>query len=72
METLKIDILNEQEKKVLVEFLDSKNYHYRSDTDDYTLSEEEVAIMVKRKNDFLSGKMSARPWSEIKQQYDSV
>jgi len=36
METLKIDIQNEQEKKVVLAFLDSLHYQYRTDSDDYT------------------------------------
>ncbi len=72
METLKIDIQNDDEKKVLLAFLDSLNYHYRSDNDDYVLTEEQIEIMVQRKRDFLAGKTTSRPWSEIKQRYEGV
>ncbi len=72
METLKIDIQNDQEKKVLLAFLDSLSYHYRSDSDDYVLSDDQVKEMVKRKADFLSGKTTSRAWSEIKQRYEGV
>jgi hypothetical protein len=72
METLTIDIQNEEEKKVLLAFLDSLNYHYRTDNDDYTLTEEQVELMVQRKNNFMEGKTTARPWSEIKQRYEGV
>jgi hypothetical protein len=72
METLKIDIQNDEEKKVLLAFLDSLNYHYRSDNDEYALTEEQIQIMVQRKHDFLAGKTTARPWNEIKQRYKGV
>lgn len=72
METLKIDIQNDQEKKVLLAFLDSLSYHYRSDSDDYALTDAQVQEMLKRKADFLAGKTTARPWSEIKQRYEGV
>jgi hypothetical protein len=72
METLKIDIQNDQEKKVLLAFLDSLSYHYRSESNDYVLSDEQVKEMVKRKADFLSGKTTSRSWSEIKQRYEGV
>jgi len=72
METLKVDIQNDQEKKVLLAFLDSLSYHYRSDSDDYVLSDDQVKEMVKRKADFLSGKTTSRAWSEIKQRYEGV
>ncbi|MDB5003951.1 MAG: hypothetical protein JWQ34_2176 [Mucilaginibacter sp.] len=72
METLKIDIQNDQEKKVLLAFLDSLSYHYRSESNDYVLSDEQIKEMVKRKADFLSGKTTSRSWSEIKQRYEGV
>jgi hypothetical protein len=72
METLTIDIQNEEEKKVLLAFLDSLNYHYRTDNDEYTLTEEQVENIVQRKNDFLQGKTTSRPWSEIKKSYEGA
>jgi len=72
METLRVDIQNEQEKKVLVAFLDSLSYHYTSDTDDFMLSDDEVKKMVERKANFLAGKTTSRPWNEIKQRYEGV
>ena len=72
METLRVDIQTEQEKKVLLAFLDSLNYHYRTDSDDYILSDEEIQEMLKRKADFLAGKTTSRPWNEIKKRYEGV
>lgn len=72
METLKIDIQNDQEKRVLLAFLDSLNYHYRSESDDHTLSDEQVQEMLKRKADFLAGKTTARSWDDIKRKYEGV
>jgi hypothetical protein len=72
METLKIDIQNDSEKKVLLAFLDSLSYHYRTENDDYTLTDAEIQEMLKRKADFLDGKTTSRPWSEIKKDYKGV
>ena len=72
METLKIDIQNDQEKKVLIDFLDSLNYPYRSENDDYILTDAEIQEMIRRKTDFLDGKITSRPWKEIKQKYEGV
>ncbi len=72
METLKIDIQNEQEKKVLLAFLDSLSYHYSTDSDSYILSDAEIKELVQRKSDFLAGKTTSRPWIEIKQRYEGV
>lgn len=72
METLKIDIQNDQEKKVLLAFLDSLSYHYTSENDDYVLTDDEVKEIVRRKTDFLAGKTTARPWDDIKKRYEGV
>jgi len=72
METLTIDIQNEQEKAVLLAFLDSLHYQYRTETDDYVLNDAEIAEMLKRKEDYLSGKVQTRSWSEIKKRYEGV
>jgi hypothetical protein len=66
VETLRVDIQTEQEKKVLLAFLDSLNYRYQIDNGDYTLSDEEVQEIIKRKANFLAGKTTSRPWIEIK------
>jgi hypothetical protein len=72
METLKIDIQNDDEKRVLMAFLDSLNYHYRSENDDYVLSDTQIQEMIKRKTDFLAGTTTSRPWDEIKKRYEGV
>jgi len=72
METLKIDIQNDQEKKVLLAFLDSLSYHYRSESDDYILTDDQVKEMIRRKTDFLAGKTTSRSWNEIKTRYEGV
>ena len=72
METLKIDIQNDQEKKVLLAFLDSLSYQYRTESDDYTLTDDQIKKMVDRKAALLAGKTTSRPWNEIKQRYEGV
>jgi len=72
METLKIDIQNDQEKKVLLAFLDSLSYQYRTESDNYTLTDDQIKKLVDRKADLLAGKTTSRPWNEIKQRYEGV
>jgi C-terminal processing protease CtpA/Prc len=72
MEILKIDVQNEQEKKVLLAFLDSLNYQYRSDSDDYVLNDAEIREMLQRKDDYITGKTTSKLWSEIKKRYEGV
>ncbi|WP_183558163.1 addiction module protein [Mucilaginibacter sp. SP1R1] len=66
METLKVDIQNDQEKKVLLAFLDSLNYHYRIELNDSAIPNQQDKELEQRKADFLSGKASSLPWSENK------
>jgi len=72
MDTLKIDIQNDQEKKVLLAFLDSLNYQYRTESDNYILTDDQIKKLVDRKADLLAGKTTSRPWNEIKQRYEGV
>lgn len=63
METLKVDIQNNQEKKVLLAFLDSLNYQYKIENNDY-VTDEQLSELDQRRADMLSGKASSLPWSE--------
>lgn len=66
METLRVDIQNEQEKRVLLAFLDSLDYNYRIDNESDAVLEQQAKEMVSRKADFLAGKTSSLPWNETK------
>ncbi len=72
METLKIELQSEQEKQVLLAFLDSLHYEYRTETEDYVLNDDEIKEMIKRRDEYFSGKIITRPWSEIKKRYEGV
>lgn len=66
METLRVDIQNEQEKRVLLAFLDSLDYNYRIDNESDAVLEQQAKDLANRKADFLAGKASSLPWSETK------
>ncbi|SKB58862.1 hypothetical protein [Dyadobacter psychrophilus] len=40
--------------------------------DDYVISEEAKAELLKRKKEFLAGNISSKSWSEIKARYESI
>lgn len=65
METLRVDIQNDQEKKVLLAFLDSLNYQYTIDKD-IDVTSAPLKDLDERKADLLSGKTSSLPWDEGK------
>jgi len=65
METLKVDIQDDQQKRVLMAFLDGLKYEYRIE------GEPDIVIthaidLEQRRADLLSGKASSLPWSEHK------
>jgi hypothetical protein len=70
METIKIDLQNDKEKKVLLAFLDRLNYQYRIDSEEVILSDTEIQEMLSRKAEFLAGNGTARNWNLIKQRYE--
>jgi hypothetical protein len=49
---------NEAQEKALFEFLDSKQYNYQSD--DNALTESQKQEILRRDNDYISGKSVAR------------
>jgi hypothetical protein len=65
METLKVEIQNEREKKALLAFLDSLHYQYKIDKDNYVTTEQ-LKELDQRRADLLSGKTSSLPWTESK------
>jgi len=54
--------LNEEEKIQIKFALDN----------DFYISDEKLADLVKRKQDLIEGKIGSRSWEEIKREYESV
>jgi hypothetical protein len=63
---------SEEQEKALVEFLDRMQYDYQRDTDDLGLTELQKQEILKRDNDFINGKTTARDWNDIKSELRSV
>ena len=62
METLKVDIQNDEQKKVLIAFLNGLKYEYQIDGAPEIVAEPAVDL-EQRRADLLSGKTSSLPWS---------
>jgi hypothetical protein len=58
----------EEQEKALVEFLDRMQYVYQSDSDIIGLTERHKQEILKRDNDFINGKTTARDWNAIKRE----
>jgi hypothetical protein len=70
--TVTVNLYSEEQEKDLVEFLDRMQYDYQSDTDDLGLTELQKQEILKRDNDFVNGKTTARDWNDIKRELRSV
>jgi hypothetical protein len=65
METLKVDIQDDHQKRVLIAFLDGLKYEYRIEGIPDIIPEQNVNL-EQRRADLLSGNTSSLPWSENK------
>ena len=70
--TVIVNLHNEEQEKALIEFLEKMHYDYQNETDFVKLSEAQKEEILKRDNDFLNGKTTARNWSDIKNELKSV
>lgn len=68
MTTLTVNINDEKDLPVLQEILTRFGLTYTVDVnDEYVFSEEQIASLVKTKQDFLDGKTTARDWEDIEE-----
>ena len=65
METLKVDIQDDHQKRVLIAFLDGLKYEYRIEGVP-DMPAEQAVDLEQRRVDLLSGKTSSLPWSDDK------
>ena len=68
MTTLTVDIRNEEEAKVLLDFLNRSNFNYRTD-DGHALSHEQEEEILSRERAYESGEMKSYPWEEVKKRF---
>jgi putative addiction module component (TIGR02574 family) len=69
MTTLTVDINNEQEERVLLAFLNSLKYNYKTGTQPEGLTEAQEKEILRREKDFESGKIQAEPWTEVRKRF---
>jgi len=70
--TVTVNLHNEEQEKALIEFLKKMHFEYQSDIGNSGLTELQKQEILKRDNDFLTGKTSARDWNDIKRDLKSV
>ena len=70
--TVTVNLHNEEQEKALIDFLDKMQYDYQSNAEDFGLTELQKQEILKRDNDFVNGKATARDWNDIKRDLKSV
>lgn len=70
--TVTVNLHSVEEEKALIEFLDKMKYDYLSDDNHFTLSESQKQEVIRRDNEFIDGKTTARDWNDIKRDLKSV
>jgi len=69
MTTLTVDINNEQEERVLLAFLNSLKYKYKTEVQPEALTEAQQNEILLRERDFESGKIKAEPWEQVRKRF---
>lgn len=69
MTTLTVDINNEQEERVLLAFLNSLKYNYKTSQQSEGLTDAQQKEILRREQDFESGKIKAEPWEKVRKRF---
>ena len=70
--TVTVNLHSEEQERILLEFLEREHYDYQSEYHEAGLTEIQKQEILKRDNDYLSGKTTARDWDDIKRDLKSV
>jgi hypothetical protein len=70
--TITVNLHSEQQEKALFDFLERMDFDYSSDENDVFLTEDQKKEIIRRDNNFINGKTTARDWEEIKRDLQSV
>ncbi len=64
--TVTVNLHSEEQEKALFDFLERMDFDYQSDETDVFLTEDQKKEIIRRDNDFINGKTTARDWEGIK------
>ena len=68
MTTLTVNIDNEQEERVLLAFLNSLKYDYKTDVQ-HDISDAQKEELLRRERDFEAGKIESEPWEDVRKRF---
>jgi len=70
--TVTVNLYSAEQEKTLIDFLEKMHFDFQSDQEDFSLTDDQKAEILRRDNDFVSGKTTARNWDDIKRDLKSV
>ncbi len=68
MTTLTVNIDNEHEERVLLAFLNSLKYDYKTDVQ-HDISDTQKEELLRRERDFEAGKIESEPWDDVRKRF---
>ena len=68
MTTLTVNIDNEQHERVLLAFLNSLKYDYKTDVL-HDISDAQKEELLRRERDFEAGKIESEPWEDVRKRF---
>ena len=68
MTTLTVNIDNEQQERVLLAFLNSLKYDYKTDVQ-HDISDAQKEELLRRERDFEAGKIESEPWEDVRKRF---
>jgi hypothetical protein len=69
MTSLPVNLNDEQEERALLAFLNSLKYNYTTENSADDISDAQKKEILRREEDFKSGKMKSEPWSEVRKRF---
>ena len=69
MTTVLVNIIDEQDERLLVDFLDSHKYDYSREDSPHDLSDAQKEEILRRDRDFKAGKIKSEPWAEVRKRF---
>ncbi|MDB5153459.1 MAG: hypothetical protein JWR54_2210 [Mucilaginibacter sp.] len=70
--TVVVNLRSPEEEKVLLAFLNSLQYDYKTTSDDITLTGHQEKEIIRRDTALTKGETSVRNWDEIKKDLENV
>ena len=70
--TVTVNLYSAEQEKALIDFLEKMDFEYQSEQDSFSLTDDQKQEILRRDNDFVNGKTTARNWDDIKRDLKSV